>query len=440
MRLAQAFTITPGDVVSFVGAGGKTSTMFRLADELVDSGLSVITTTTTRIAQDELPLSHICREDYPTGVGKQPHTFILEHLLPDGKVKGVAPDWIDRVLVPGRRADLILIEADGSRRLPLKIPFPHEPVIPVSTTKAVIAVGLSALNKPFDANHVYGAENAYRLPDFCPESHTTPDLIADLLIHPDGGLKNIPDHADVMVFLNQVMQKTFPGAGTIARKVLSETRISRVVIGAAQEAEPVRAVHRRIGAVILAAGTSSRMGTPKLLLPWQGSTMIRKVCSRVVSEAFYEVIVVTGSEHDAISQEVADLPVKVVFNPNYAEGEMIGSLKVGLDACTGSDTVMVVLGDMPAIQKTVISDLLDIFASQQKPVVVPVYRGKRGHPVIFDKSVWGELRQLPPGSAPRAVLAAHPEMIHQHQVSTDTILHDIDTPNDYQSANSHSDV
>src|SRR5512134_991946 len=165
MRLRDALRIQRGDVVAFVGAGGKTSALFRLAGELRAEGWRVLATTTTRLAWDEAqraPLAvRLTPRVTPAAIREwlNEHGFVLLYQREDHeqrKVHGLHPDMIAG-LVDSVNSDVLLIEADGSRRLPLKAPYDHEPVIPPDTTLVVPVAGLDVLGQPLDEEHVYNA-------------------------------------------------------------------------------------------------------------------------------------------------------------------------------------------------------------------------------------------------------------------------------------------
>jgi molybdenum cofactor cytidylyltransferase len=448
MKLAEVLEIRRGEVVSLVGAGGKTSAMFRLAEELVAARWQVITTTTTRVAPDELNFApHAVAlgdddeagilESLPTLLEQHRQVFLYRHLnAEEGKAIGLDPAWLDDNLAPLPGVDTILIEADGARRLPFKAPRAHEPPIPASTTLVVPVAGLDALGQPLDDAHVVGA--AVIRETLGPSGErVTADLMAEVLKHPALGLKNAPVGAQIVPLLNKATPELLPAARQIADRLLGEPRIARVLIGAVREEPPVWQTRRRVGAVVLAAGQSRRMGEPKLLLPWgDGSTIIREVCGQVVTaEGLGEVIVVAGRWRAEIEAQVADLPLRVVDNPRHAEGEMISSLLVGLDALGEDyDACLVVLGDQPAIEIGVIEDVLAAYFKGRGKIVAPRYRGQRGHPIIFDRALWAALRALPQDGAPRDVLRAHPDDLYHLEVESDSVLLDVDTPADYRRA------
>lgn len=166
MRLADALRVQRGDMVGFVGAGGKTSALFRLAHELQADGWRVIGTTTTRLARHEI-LNVPCA--LAVGAGMKPavvrecldaHGFVFLYSHVDSrrdKVIGLAPEALSR-LMDAVNSDALLIEADGSRRLPLKAPRGNEPVLPTDVSLVVPVAGIDALGQPLDAEHVFNVE------------------------------------------------------------------------------------------------------------------------------------------------------------------------------------------------------------------------------------------------------------------------------------------
>ena len=157
MQLSHALRIRPKEVVVLVGGGGKTTLMFRLADELTASGRRVVTTMTTRIfvGQMNRAPARLVTEDEATLMAELPraletHRHVIvagEVIVEQDKVQGVPPELLDRIAAHPA-VDALIVEADGSRRLPLKAPAPHEPVIPTSATVVIPLVGLDVLGQP----------------------------------------------------------------------------------------------------------------------------------------------------------------------------------------------------------------------------------------------------------------------------------------------------
>src|SRR5262249_25524361 len=159
---ATALGVTGHEVVALVGGGGKTSAMFRLAREVVESGGTAITTTTTRIfgaqialAPAHVPAGEATRERVAETLDEHQHVLVVGETNPrDGKAEGVSLELFGRLRAWFPRACLVN-EADGSRMRPFKAPAGHEPVIPSATTLVVPVVGADVFGQPLDAEHVH---------------------------------------------------------------------------------------------------------------------------------------------------------------------------------------------------------------------------------------------------------------------------------------------
>ena len=198
-----------------------------------------------------------------------------------------------------------------------------------------------------------------------------------------------------------------------------------------------------VAAVVLAAGQSSRMGQLKQVLPWgAGGTVIGEVIRRLRRvAALSEIVVVTGRDRERVEACVAQAllgadeaeapAVRMVFNPKFAEAEMARSVETGLNALPENIlAALVVLGDQPQLRPEVVAALLQRWRETQAPVVAPFYQGQRGNPVVLDRAVWPLVRALPDSANPRQIFQAAGR-IERVEVADDTILRDLDTPEDY---------
>lgn len=186
-----------------------------------------------------------------------------------------------------------------------------------------------------------------------------------------------------------------------------------------------------IWAMILAAGESKRMGKPKLLLPFGEKTMIEAVIGNVVQSKAENILVVLGSDREKVEEKIQGLPVEVVFNPNFREG-MLSSAQIGFQKLPeDTQAVLVFLGDQPAISHTVIDTVIDAYNRTKKGIVLPVYEGNRGHPVLIDMKYKGEIKKLSADVGLRGVVYSHPGDIEEVGVETPSVLQDIDDAEDY---------
>jgi molybdenum cofactor cytidylyltransferase len=205
----------------------------------------------------------------------------------------------------------------------------------------------------------------------------------------------------------------------------------------------VREAWGRVAAVVLAAGRSTRMGQPKQTLPWgEGQTLLSTVVARLRTSGVSEVIVVTGMAREAVEASLAALPaapgpaVRFAHNPDFATTEMARSLQVGLSSLPGStQAVLVALADQPDLDPAIVELLVQRWRETRAAVVAPVYAGQRGHPLLFDRSIWPAIQALPGSANPRAVLEAATRF-ERVEVESVAILRDIDTPDDYEQARS----
>mgnify|MGYP005838432477 CR=1 FL=1 len=454
MRLREALNVQRGEVVAFVGAGGKSSALFRLGHELAAEGWRVIGTTTTRIAAEELAHVPTAIATDSSGVNPRPqalsralsqHGFVfLYHTVTTSggveKVAGVTPELINS-LIDAVDSDAILIEADGARRLPFKAPYAHEPIIPAVTTLVVPVVGVDCIGQPLDSDHVYNPQAMIDEFGYQHGDRIRWMWVASVLRNPLLGLKGVPEPARVAALINKVPEAGLGRnlARLIGRLALREPRLESVLCGSVQAAEPIYEVHRRVAAVVLAGGLSRRMGQPnssKVLLPWDGGKpIIRVIAERLKRMRLDDIVVVTGHVAERVRAALADEPVRLAHNADYQAGDMLSSLQTGLRALDERIAAcLIVLGDQPQVDGRIVGQLMQAYAEGRGKIIAPSYKGRRGHPLLIDRSLWQELLALPQGGSPREVINAHADEIHYVLVETDSVLRDIDTPEDYQEA------
>ena len=187
-----------------------------------------------------------------------------------------------------------------------------------------------------------------------------------------------------------------------------------------------------VTAIILGAGESSRMGKPKMLLPFGDTTMIGTVISNVLASSVEKAIVVLGSNYESHRQVIKDYPVEIVHNKQYQEG-MLSSVQCGLKAVSKtSDAVMVLLGDQPMIQAEEMDQLIESYRDSEKEIAIAIHEKKRGHPILFGRKFINEILGFPREASLRDILQNHPAEILEMKTANDRILRDIDTENDYQ--------
>jgi molybdenum cofactor cytidylyltransferase len=146
-----------------------------------------------------------------------------------------------------------------------------------------------------------------------------------------------------------------------------------------------------------------------------------------------DIVVVTGHLSPKVEAALAQEPIRFAHNTKYREGEMLSSLQAGLRTLGPEiGACLVVLGDQPQIDNRVVIDVMSAYAEGRGAIVAPSYQRRRGHPILIDRAYWPELLNAPPGSAPRDVINAHPDDACFVEVDTDSVLRDMDTPEEYQ--------
>jgi xanthine/CO dehydrogenase XdhC/CoxF family maturation factor/CTP:molybdopterin cytidylyltransferase MocA len=192
-----------------------------------------------------------------------------------------------------------------------------------------------------------------------------------------------------------------------------------------------------VTAIILAAGASSRMGKPKLLLPFGDSTVIGTVINEVLASSIRHAIVVLGARYEAHHRAIRDYPVEIIHNKGFRDG-MLSSVKCGLEHVPETaEAVMILLGDQPMVTSDEMDRLLGSYVSSEKGILVATHGSKRGHPILIGRKFLSEIRGFSVESSLRHLLEIHPDEILEIQTENDRILRDIDTEKDYVSELKH---
>lgn len=209
MSLKKALGLGQGEMAALIGAGGKTTTLFRLAKEFWEDGGKVLVTTTTKIFKPAKP--HVHRLYVVQGVDALLEEIAKIHepvivgaggSLEATKLVGLPPAWLDALAEAGD-LDAILVEADGAASRPFKIPAEYEPVVPEKSRVAIWVMGAKVLGKPLTTQWVHRAERAVALLGAEPGTTVTQELILDLVRHPHGCLRGIPLGCRKVALINQ---------------------------------------------------------------------------------------------------------------------------------------------------------------------------------------------------------------------------------------------
>jgi molybdenum cofactor cytidylyltransferase len=189
-------------------------------------------------------------------------------------------------------------------------------------------------------------------------------------------------------------------------------------------------MERRIEGIILAAGESRRMGYPKPLLRIGDQTFIARIAETML-EVVPRLVIVIGAHRERVRTAIPrDQRIAIVENPDYSHGQL-SSLKVGLSAIQPDAAgALVHLGDHPIVRAETFRAVVDSYNRSGKPIVIARHDGRRGHPVIFDRAIFGELLQAPESEGARHVVNADPSRVAYVELDDPGINLDLDTPAD----------
>ncbi len=389
MRLATALRLTEGEVVALVGAPARTTALFRLADDVLEAGGRVI----TAAADDALPVSALDRAPRHFSAFAATRAAVEAALERHRHVLVTGP--VDRAVgrVTGVSAGL----------LEDVLALPDLTALLVQTSPPIPALASRVLMVREAAD---------------PAALSWPDLGRPVTLY-----LNTPEPAE---------------AAPLAEAALKMAEVEAVLVGNLRKVQAVHTVHARVGAIVLAAGRSTRMGRSKPLLPWGATTLLGAVVERLRATPVAEIVVVTGADREAVEASLmavaqADPRVRPVFNPEFAAGEMARSLQTGLRALhPQTQAALVALADQPDLDPAVAAAVIARWRATLAPIVAPSHGEVRGHPLLFDRAVWPRVLALPLTANPREVVQA--VGVEAVPVAAPAILTDIDTPEDYARA------
>lgn len=448
INLLRALRITHPACIAFAGAGGKTTAMFQLARQFACPAL---VTASSHLGIWQIPLAdrHIAAET-PASLNALAEGLEGVTLI-TGPVEGERTRPVSAEVLAWlhefcqARGLPLLVEADGSRRLPLKAPAAHEPPIPAWADMVIVTAGLSGLGKALCEEHVFRPEIFARLGGLEMGEPLTPEALVRVLRHTEGGLKNIPSQARRIALLNQADAPELQAQA--ARMAASLLEAYNAVLVASLGDAPngsIHAVHEPIAGIVLAAGEARRFGTPKQLLDWKGQPFVRQVAQSALRAGLRPVLVITGFRAAEVESALRGLPVTIVRNDAWQEGQassvraavgrLVSSPPASLDLGQGrleAGGGIFLLADQPQVTVEVIRALVERHAQGLPAILAPlVLEEKRANPVLFDCACFPDLLSLEGEAGGRALFSKYPlTYLPWHDQS---LLLDVDTPEDYR--------
>jgi molybdenum cofactor cytidylyltransferase len=195
----------------------------------------------------------------------------------------------------------------------------------------------------------------------------------------------------------------------------------------------------RVAAVVLAGGMSRRMGVPKQLLRLGGKSLLERTLANIRGSGVDEIVLVLGAAADEVRRQVTTDGMRVVVNPDFQQG-MGTSLRAGLATVSASmQAALIVLADQPFVLSPTLDQMIAYRQQYAPQILIPLYRGFRGNPVLLDRLVFPELMHLTGDVGCRAIFGSHTESIHKLAVDDVGILLDIDSAEDWERFGSSGD-
>ena len=304
----------------------------------------------------------------------------------------------------------------------------------------VVVSGLSALGKPLSEERVQRADIFANLAGMKDGDEIGVEHLRSYLMQPNGGQKNIPAKARKILLLNQVET----GALSAKAKRLAEgllTSYQAVLAGALGPAEAeqtrISAVYERVAGVVLAAGGSERLGEPKQLLDWNGKSFVRTVTETALEAGLDPVRVIVGAKNTEIAKEIEDLPVEIVHNEDWQNGQSssVRAAMDGLASDVGAVAFLVV--DQPQLTVGLLQALVEEHSRSLAAIVSPQVDGQRSNPVLFDRQTFADFETLSGDKGGRALFSRY-RVSWVPWLDTSLAL-DVDTLEDYQRLLNYAD-
>lgn len=427
--LLDALKINPEKyrVIAVVGGGGKTSLIFRLMEELVSIGKTVIVTTTTHMVYE--PERPFVENGDIDGVRKDlqiyHYTVAASLDCSKGKIGCLSEEKLEELR---GLSDVLLIEADGAKRLPLKVPEEWEPVIPELVDLLIGVVGMDALGEPIQKT-CHRVEKVAKFLGKGIEETVTEDDIVKIAVSRDG-LRKCVDEREYRVLLNKA---DIPGKAEAAERIAGKLEQQRVhVVWGSLQKEYYNScdfAREKITLVMLAAGNSRRFGSNKLLYEIDGMPMYLRTLEKLQKAASElgdcEIIVVT--QYEEIAAKANTLGVKVLINPQPERG-ISSSMQIGLATAKDSSACLFTVSDQPWLTAETIINLVDKFRDEQKGMACTIFGTKTGNPCIFSREYYQELMEITGDKGGKQIINRHPEDVTYFKIEDARELQDIDIP------------
>ncbi len=409
-----------GHIYSFIGAGCKTSAIKEIARILYIEGYKVVISSTTKMSVEEFAEYKVdIRKSIKIDDLTENINVLLSGKSEDKYLGFKKNEFEDLVHIP--IDTIILIEADGSRRLPFKVPYEHEPVVPDNSVKTFLFFSAKVIGKEITADNTYNLERIKEIISNEDMVYTNENIlkllsqcwIADINYR---NLKIIVNQGDVLI--NDYLIKD------LLSSIYKMFDIGAYLISI-KEKKIYKSFDDKIGVLILAAGEGKRMDGIKQLMDFNDSTFLEETIKKYSSFA-QEVVVTLGYYKAEIRQNIKELGFQYQEIEDYKDG-MSASFKESKDFKT--DYFLVTPCDLPLIEENTIDILLKTYKKNRGNIIVPRFMGINGHPVVFPIEMQASFKNINGDKGARDIIRQKGCLFID--VDDPGIIADIDTFSDY---------
>lgn len=421
-KLKDILGINKNDCVSIVGAGGKTTMMFKLAEELKNEKVCV-TTTTKIFVPEKFQYDYFFKGEILDNTLKSEARgvyVITGDINEKGKLTPLNGGTLDKCF---DNFDYMLIESDGSRGKSIKGWNDNEPVIYINTTKTVCIVDVSIVDKEITEDNVFRLDEFRKITS--PGETVGISHLSQMANHPNGLLKN--SLGERILFVNKVeSEREFDNASKLVTLILSadaKCSYDKIIIGSLKSGEYYTAYNdKNIAAIILASGNSARMGSDKLRMNFKGMYLVEHILKKISTMYFYKkMIIVRDDKLNDIAYKYNVLNKKnIEFNLGQSQ-----SIKIGVKNSPEADSYMLFVGDQPFIKSETILKMISKY-NETDNIIMCRCNNHFGNPAIFPSRYKGELLELSGDVGAKSILNKHKSEISFVEVE-EIELFDIDT-------------
>jgi molybdenum cofactor cytidylyltransferase len=400
VRLQDIFRLEVGAIVSIVGAGGKTSTCFQLAQSVKKN---VVITTTTHIGVNQFDG---CAEHYFVTSEHELDTALAHledgpllltgNMAEGGTYQGLETEFFAALVEQWHKKPFtLLIEADGAKSLALKAPAEHEPCIPPESQVVIVVAGCKGLGRLVDEGVVHRPQQFQNLSGLDVGATITPESVLKVVSHPLGGMKNIPPKARKILLLNQADTPDLQSiAGEMARQAIRNGFDAALIssLDSIRDQPKVYARFEPVSAAIMLEGEKlSKLQPEQIGIMVERIHSIAHLAAQVGCDPF---LVVDPGGNTSITEKLKEISIKCIQNPDWRLGKSTGYHQVMRSIPTRTGAVLLFDLDQPEPSKRMVEEMLSLLQSKFARVIRPLIAGRRSTPILFDQSTFSGFARL----------------------------------------------